>query len=539
MNDKIKEYFEGFGEINSMEILERDHIQYGLIEFKKAEAAETVLRTENHCIEGCNIEARAAVAWHQPHHILNALDDYCMHEIFSNLNLVDLTNAANVCVRFNQQAKELFSAKYKRLDLTECSIENAKNSIQAFGSLAHAIDIEEFPPTISIYESTEYGDVLDESENNSEILSMIDSCCTSALNEVKLIEFDFEDTRYDKVIHDSAFSTLKKLAFYNCQLTSNVKGLLALCNELKALEFYKCSWSYEDICVSKYKNLEELRLVKRTEFDDRTFRKFITLNPTLLRLSFIELSDRDISVSKTLYSIAQKLPNLLELEFQYCSYCNDFVKNLPHLAKLTSLKVLKIDLITITAKQLSDLLTANDTPIEHLKLNFDKIDKDAIESISKMKKLKILELCDTEFTDNDLMELAKGLGHQLEKLRLSNSTAKNLTMIGLKKMLPFATKLSYFTMNSETITIDLDDYRTMLDVVKKRAEKRSLLFELTGQIYVPKTILLENCDILNFKEINKTSITEFSDNDSSPSYSSFDSDPYYNYDYDNYYFDSD
>lgn len=266
-------------------------------------------------------------------------------------------------------------------------------------------------------------------------------------------------------------------------------------------------------------------MIKRTEFSDRTFRTFINLNPTLLKLSFVGLDRRDISVAKTLHSIAEKLPNLLELEFRACTYSGDFAKSLAHLAKLTSLKVLKIDLTTITAKQLGDTITANGIPIEHLRLDFGEINEDAIKSISQMKNLKMLELSCTRCTANNLMELAKGLGQQLEKLGLLNSTAKNLTTIDVKKMLPFAAKLSYFTVNSDTITIDLDDYKTMLDVIKKREDERRLIFELIGrkgQVHIPKAIQLENCDIFNIKETDNDSDEEDDDYDSSSS----DSDPY-------------
>lgn len=131
-----------------------------------------------------------------------------------------------------------------------------------------------------------------------------------------------------------------------------------------------------------------------------------------------------------------------------------------------------------------------------------------------------------------MIELGKGLGHQLEELKLLNSTAKNLTTIGLKKMLPFATKLSLFTLHSEAITIDLDDYRMILDAVKQRPEKQSLSIELSGkigQVLVPKAILLENWNTLNIKEVVNESNEEDTYYDYSPDYERFDSpyrDPY-------------
>lgn len=541
MSHKIEEYFARFGEVNSMEILQEGDIQYALIEFKKVEAAERILAAVNHCIEDCHVKVKAADPWHQPKQILNALNEHCLLEILSKLSLVDLTNAANVCKLFNLRARAVFSTKYQRLNLTKCSIEQAKNVIQTFGSLTHSIEINGFPESVTCTSNDYYGspDVIYGPENDSEILSMIDSCCTGALRELKLIDYDFEETHYGEKLHVSALSTLENLTLQSCQLTRNVKGLLKLCKELKTLEFNKCSSSHGDYCMLKYKKLE-LRLVKKPEFSDRNLKRFMTLNPTLIKLSF-EAVGRDISLSETLRSIAKHLPNLHELEFKYCSYCDDFAEGLHHFAKLTSLKILGIDLTTITAKQLCDVLTANDIPIEHLKLNFGKIDKAAIESISQMKNLKILTFSGTNCTDDDLVELAKYLGHQLDELELLHSTAQNLTTIGFKKMLTFAKKLSRFIINSGTITIDLDDYESMLDTIKKRLERRSLLLELSGQssqIFIPKEMLLENCNILNIKEVDKSSIEECTDYDDDSSNS--DSDQFtYDYDSDNYYFWSD
>lgn len=413
MNDTIKEYFGRFGEVNSMEILENDNIQLGLIEFKMAETAARVLAIGNHCIESCNVEVKAAEPWHQPDHILNALNDYCLRAVLSNLSLADITNAANACVRFNQQAKAVFSTKHQRMDLTEFSATDAKNSIKTFGSLAHSIDITRFPngynywgiscayapapsPGLSpVYEPVPEPEhePVPEPEHNSEILSTIDSCCSSILSELKLSYFmdTSNDIFYRQETHDSAFKTLKKIAFHDCRVTYIITYLLSLCSELKVLELNTCFWSSENEIVSKYEKLEELRLVRATDFNDSTLEKFIRLNPTLVKLSFIGRVGRHLKVSKTLYSIAENLPNLLELEFQDCPYDSNYAQSLRHLAKLSSLKVLKIGLCLTTAKQLCDILTTNDIPIECLGLYAGKIDKDAIRSISQMKKLKILD----------------------------------------------------------------------------------------------------------------------------------------------------
>lgn len=544
MTNQIREYFGCFGEVKSMEIIPKKNVQCGLIEFKMAETAETVLSTKEHRIGDCDVEVIAAEPCHQPGHILNALYDDCLQMMLSNLNLIDLTNAANVCVRFNHQAKVVFSSKYhNKLDLSKWSLDQTKTAIQTFGPLAHSIDIIGFPADVTIGES-EYNHFIWGPENNSEILSMVDAFCTSKLRELKFIEFHFEgDTFYDKVIVDSAFKTLENITFYESRLICNARSLLALCSELKELKFDRCSLLHNGICTIKFNKLEKFQLIKTKSLGDGEFKRFIVLNPSLTKLSFIGLPSRFISTAKTLQSIATNLPHLVELEFQHCDYGTDFGKYLKHFGKLTSLKVLKFDLIAVTAKQLADSLTANDAPIEQLRLNYGKIDDDALNSISHMKQLKILELCYTEnFTDENLIELAKRLGHQLEKLELEKSTAEKLTTIGLKKMLPFAVKLAVLILTSPTIEIDANDYSTMLNQVEKRPEKCNLLLKLFGegnQVHVPEESRLKHRDTFHIQQISDAS--EFNDYDDLIPTASEDSesdDPYYfdySYDSDDYY----
>lgn len=114
-----------------------------------------------------------------------------------------------------------------------------------------------------------------------------------------------------------------------------------------------------------------------------------------------------------------------------------------------------------------------------------------------MKQLTVLELRDIRnLTDEHMITLAKGLGLKLEQLQLGGSTAKNLTMVGLKKMLPFTTKLSLLTIESKKITIGADDYEEMLSTLKKRPKPVKLRIELTarvrGQVQVNEQVQNEN-----------------------------------------------
>lgn len=181
-----------------------------------------------------------------------------------------------------------------------------------------------------------------------------------------------------------------------------------------------------------------------------------------------------------------------------------FAKSFRHLGRLKSSKVLKLDLRFKSAAPLCAVLTTNAIPIEHLKLTDGIIDAKAVKDILQMKRLKVLELdCIEGLTDEHIIELAKELGTRLEKLQLEDYTVVNITKIGLKKMLPFAKKLSFLTLKPIQIRYGDDDYQAMLKMVLERPEKCSLLIELTGaggQIKVSDAILMKNCDIFYIDE---------------------------------------
>lgn len=210
---------------------------------------------------------------------------------------------------------------------------------------------------------------------------------------------------------------------------------------------------------------------------------------------------------KNIRSIVQNNPHLLELELAFYviwkSYDDDEISlNINHLSGLTSLKVLKIYLGTVSAAPLANYLSASTAPIEHMELKRGIIDKSIIDAISNMKHLKKLQLDEIGgLTDEHMIELAVGSGSRLESLKLCDRNFCNLkdfTTIGLKKMLPFFTKLSLLTLDESTIRIDADDYQTMLNVVRQRPGNGSLLIELTGgkggRIEVDKAVLLANRD---------------------------------------------
>lgn len=487
MHDQIKSYFERFGEVSSIEIQQKDNetgSHFGLVEFKLTETATTVLASNGaHRIGDCDVQVKAADPWLQPDQILNALDDHCLRMILSNLNLVDLANAANVCIRFKANAESTFLSKFKKLDVIPCSRKEVKTLLPAFGSIAPSIHI-----------SLPYDECV--------VLSMIARYCTS-MRELTFGDFWFEFNLF----HDMKFGNVEKLSFSWCGLQSKINQLLSSCTKLKSLCIKHCSYDPSSFDWPEFNELQELRLVGFPSAYDRLLNDIISKNPKISKFTLLGLTDHNsISHSRIIRAIVQNLPNLEDVEFNMPTAFveDDFDVAIRCLADLTHLKVLKINLNEKSAAPLTAAITENESKIEHLQLIRGTFNAEAIGNISQMKQLTVLELCNMSyFTDERMIELVGKLGPHLERLEIRGYTGEDLTTIGLKKMLPFAAKLSNLTLKSTEMTIDADDYKDILKTLQKRAEKLKFSFEFISggeKVNVPKAIQVDNHHILHIDE---------------------------------------
>lgn len=499
MKDQIIIYFEEFGLVNSVEIERESNADthFALVEFKQVQTAGKILASNRmYRIADCNALVKAADPWLQPDHILNALNDDCLRAILLQLNLLDLTSAANVCIRFNEQAKSVFSTKFKKkLNLNECSHQEAINSLQTFGALAQSIDVKSKTSNLS------------KSRHENEILTAIAVCCTDAeeaalnnaevssnLKELILREFHFIIELPLYIKFDKALSKLERLSLDACYVRDNLNPVLSACAEMRAIHMQSCFLRCDSYFWPKLHKLDELQLIDVASLDYRSINGIVAMNPKLKKFSLVH---RYMNWKKTLPSIVGKLRNLLEMELKVQVLVNDdFAEGIRCLGRLRSLKVLKIKLGSQSAAPLYDVITRNALPIEHMQLIDGKIDTGIINAMAEMKHLKVLELDNIGgLTDEHMIELANGLGSRLEKLLLNGDTAEELTTIGLKKMLKSATKLSLLTLESTKITIDAHDYKTILGTLQKRQENVKLVIEITGvrgQIDVSDSIQMEN-----------------------------------------------
>lgn len=466
MEYDIKCYFERFGVVNSVKIPPMDDnanlSNFALVEFKLAKTAVEILESNQpNRIGNCDVQLKAAIS-------------------------VFPTECTNLC-------------------LTKCSHEVAKHSLRSVGLVARSIDINR---KTTQFLANDY---------EIEILTMIAQHCTSSLKLLTINDFVFGKKLPNGIKFDLAFGNLEKLSFLGCCIRKNLHGILSSCAaELRTLRFERCTVQYELPIWSKFEKLEELQLIEFVGIRDEFVNGadgIIALNGTLKKLCIHKSSYFD--VVKTLARIVQSVPNLVELDIDMVVSKNNakFTESICGLGQLTSLTVLKLNLNCATITPLIVALTENFVPIEHMELSRGGIDGDTIEKLSKMEQLKVLQFHHIAgLMDKHMVDLAKGLDVQLEKLQLTGSTAENLTIIGMKDMCSSATKLSHLTLESFTIEINTADYKVILNAVQKRPQKIWLLIELIGdehQVNVDKTILKDTDVILQINE--NTNIFDDSD----------------------------
>lgn len=517
MTKEIREYFNGFGDLDFVQFHLQEGSQHGFVQFKETKCAKAVLSNETHSISNCHLTVSAANDCHQPDfkqenwtlppqqnslsHIFIALNDDCLREVFLRLKLLDLCKAAEVSVRFNQLAKQTFAAKFKHLNLSvetlevtfffndELLLQLPKILLSNFGSLIQSLRVDGSITGAIFFPERSYN-----------FLHMIGQYCTSNLNELELEYFEMKRNFPDELFQ--IFAKLQRLSLKYCKFSNNVKNfksLLSTCNELKMMIIYSCRCDWE--CITrKFPNLEDIYLNENHGFNISNLSNFIVLNPTITKLSF---NDGDIEASEVFRLISQNLPNLTELDLD-CVDCAEFQDKIRCLGQLRSLNMLSMDFKSNRIAPLMASLVMNKVPIQSMRLCDGKVDVETIDLISQLKQIKNLDFVKViDMVSENLIELAKQLP-QIERFILFDTPIK-ITTTTLKKMIAYACNLSQLYLKETELigAIDIDDYKTMLKSVQNRTKFVDIWLlhcSHVSQIIVPSEVLNENQDFIGIKE---------------------------------------
>lgn len=339
----IIECFEKFGAIKSIRRLRN----CAFVEFESLDAANVVLTTLVHVLKRRYVKTEVADQWEHPDrpldmlpdqdsdlHILNALNNDCLLVVFKELELFDLLNVAETCVRFNQQAKEVFRTKYKHLDFQRFNHHLVCRLLNNFGSLL---------------ESMEFGDV------NINMFNIIQQECKQLKSlSLRGLKCNWANAR-------RVFEPLEILKLKNCAFKKFTNDSIW---QLKDLQLEKC------------------------DFDIDVLHRWITRCPILEKLSIKHISGLfdwgDLPV------VGEYLPNLHTLEFDQEIESRKFMAN--GMQSFVNLTILKLNFNRLSIAPLVVDLAANKIPIQEFTIIFGDMTLEGANSLSLLERLEVLKL---------------------------------------------------------------------------------------------------------------------------------------------------
>lgn len=405
-----------------------------------------------------------------PKHILNVLNDDCIQAILSKLTKTeDYLNAAKTCRQFQMNAIQGYPSQFKSFGVNICSetlsLEHELSFINMFGN-----KIEELVLSI---------ECLEKYEKWNDIFNVIANCCGKTLSKLDII-FD------DLCITFNTLSQFKALV-HLCICHASVKNVGKHAN-LKELFFWrvKCRKNFKWV-QKEFPKLEKATF-SEVDIKDDAFIKFQTLNP---QLQYLKVEDCNGLTSSVIYDISNRLTNIVTLELSIKSKniqeYNDTVVNL---GKLQNLKCLKFRSYEFPKESLIHSLSENVTTLEELSIYGNDKEFVGIETdLFKFKKLKKFAAnMSAKNSAKVLIKMAKEL--TALKIIYAHSYSSDISVDEIIKVLGYGKKLTRFAIWMKNFNINLNDYESILALVKGRIELD--LFIDNGNIDVDEKILKEN-----------------------------------------------
>lgn len=408
------------------------------------------------------IQIEKPPAHDSPKNILNVLNNDCLQEIFRRLKKMrDFLSVASVCTRFEENAKECFPSEFKSIRINDASdtpralpLECVPKFLMKFGSFIRSIE----------WSWTQ------DQEHDDETLNQIAAYCGKTLTELTVYGHKLNFNT------QSQFEALEKLELYDA--TIHDLGALAPLKSLK-LTFVKindCDW-----LAKEFPKLEEAKFYAFHKLRDQMLTEFLRLNPQLLSLELI--CCRRITTS-VFQNISHRSPNLVKVGFEPCKGLQStFDANMVHLSDLQQLRSLHIECHRFSGRALISSLANNNVPIENLTV--EGLVSDLAECIPKLDSLKKLHV--SSIYEEMLIDIVEKL-NALEEISVRRSY--DVTLCGIKETLELGKRLSRFSIHMEVLSMDLEDYNSILDVAGGRVQVE--LFYKNGEIAVEPDVLKAN-----------------------------------------------
>lgn len=503
-------YFQSQGEIEELKLLGKPNYTSGFVCYKSLLSAPKALK-HSHCrIQGQSVRVAAADSWHQPDSTtelkqietksgiwnidwlkstkanekcatavdeaaagcskettgvnvaevmsqtkLLGLNDDCLVEILSYLDVIDLCAVNQIPGRLHRLAQQVFRMHFTTLDLShisstinyyELTLLKARNLFQCFGDSIVTLKVAALAFKV---------------ENRSRVVDLIVRHCPN-LKSLEFIDFQFRNAR---IVHFQKFlSNLHELTLTRCNLQGCLRNLFRDCVQLKSLAI-QTDTNLNGICLEwSFPLLESATLTMGDDISLHNLHTFLRLNSQLKSLELVNCDDEIFE------TIATALPQLERLSVEV-SYFYDYVENLKSLLQLNHLKELKLNCSLYPISTFVDALAAKNT-IEVLHISEGVLNDHLIEALSKCKPLRSLKLCSMpNVHDKFLIELARNLPN-LNEFFIRRCQA--MTNSGVLGFVEIATQLHSLSISNSTVQVDDTFFTELVRIYSSRPQKLTL-----------------------------------------------------------------
>lgn len=457
-HDEILSYFSAFGDVSDVRIRSKPKCSFGFVKFTLPESAAKVLGVDLHVIDGRRVKIVAASDRHQDDIFLLDIDDIttklldmndeCVLEILSVkcLSVVDLCAIAETCRRLKEIASLVFRRKHRTCDLDSLRGVNAKTAkriLMNFGSVIRHLNISGFK----------------EQEWQRKVMdSVMEYCSNATLKSLSLGYFKFPENTPAKL--GTLFRKLRILNIHFCTFEGTSRKLFADCASLAKLCIKQSAYGSEPAFIfeNTFPKLKKFNCYY--EADSDSLRTFISRHKNLLSLRILN----DVESS-----ILQVIANCKRLETLKCRIDPNATLDLSNLGHLRKLEIdAKRRNVTKAAQGLNNLQF-----LEHLILLDAEIDSEFIGTLAQLKRLQKFYVSKC-FGLQNLNRL--GNLNQLTSLDIFSTENVDLDIVILVKRL---SNLNSLKVHVAAFRMDLRMYLSIVDIVRRRADRSKLVFRIT------------------------------------------------------------
>lgn len=388
------------------------------------------------------------------------LNDFCLLQIFNQLNINDLCCMVNVSKQFKRISMMSFGTRYKSLDYPNDLLPSKKTKSKMrrvlcnFGHLIQSLQLtggreREFYPIE---------------------MDVISKHCAGTLKEFTLKRFDSLDCGLAKPL----FALLNILKIKCRDFEGDADGLFKGCVNLKILEITNEPFTeFFSGFVQKFPKLEDLSIhTFPSNFEAIT--NLLQLNPQIKKLQIF-----DHNANRSICPLASKMENLEQLSLR-CGL--DTYDNIDELGKLKSLKVLELHCLAF--EFIPAIEAMQNIALERLTWFDCPTNIEFMNSILKLKTLKYLTLRTISRPfDNFLTKLAEELPLLTElELGFEHLAECLFSIEGLTTLIDRSSKLRVIAIKTNYSNVfNQKFYDSMLRVVRKWSHSKRLEIKIEGK----------------------------------------------------------